>query len=76
MLRFLKAAKGKWTTWFALSMTGLATVPTVLPDSWDQIAYFIPPPHRDKVHHGLLAAGFLGVIFLRVRRDISTPPVS
>ena len=73
MLRFWTQAKGKWTTWFALGMTGLATVPTVLPDSWDQIAYFIPPQHRDKVHHGVLAAGFLGVIWLRVRRDVKAP---
>jgi len=72
--RFCQEARNKWTTWFALAMTGLAGLPEVLPQSWDTLAYFVPPQHREKVHHAVLAAGFLGVIWLRIRRDISAAP--
>jgi len=54
-------------------MAALAGLPDVLPDAWAYVAYYIPKSHQEQVHHLLLAAGFLGVIYLRVRRKMAEP---
>lgn len=71
MIDFLKAARGKMTTWFALIMSALAVLPDVMPQYWNQVEALIPTQYpTEAVHHVLLGLGALAVIYLRVRREI------
>lgn len=68
------AAKTKVTTYFALLMSGLAVLPDVIPQYWAQVESLIPTAvPTEAVHHLLLGAGALAVIYLRVRREVHAP---
>lgn len=72
--RFIAIARTKLTTWFALVMSGLAVLPDVIPQYWAQVESLIPTPvQTEAVHHLLLGAGALAVIYLRVRREVHAP---
>jgi hypothetical protein len=68
---FLAAARGKFTTYFALGLSGLAMLPDLLPQYWSQIEGLLPTTaNTERVHHLLLGIGALAVIYLRVRREV------
>jgi len=69
--RFTTAAKSKWTTYVALGLAALATIPDTLPAAWESISAFLPKHwDHDQILHGALAAGYLAIMVLRVRREI------
>lgn len=75
MLDYMKqvaiAARNKATTYFALALSGLAVLPEVIPQYWDQVEGLIPTQvNKETVHHILLGVGSLAVIYLRVRREV------
>ena len=71
LIRFLRAASGKATTYFALAMSGLAVLPEIIPQYWSQVEGLIPTAvPKESVHHILLGVGALAVIYLRIRREI------
>jgi hypothetical protein len=72
--RFYDVAKTKVTTWFALIIGTLAMLPDMVPQYWSQVEGLIPTKYpTEAVHHLLLGAGALAVIYLRVRREIHAP---
>jgi len=71
MMNVFHAAKGKVTTYAALALSGVAMLPDVLPQFWQDVAAFFPKHWpREQIHHALLAAGGLAIIWTRVRREI------
>lgn len=74
MKRAVVAARSKWTTYGAMALSGLAVLPEVIPQYWADVESLIPTQvNKETVHHLLLAAGSLAVIWLRIRREIKPP---
>lgn len=71
MKRAFTAAKGKVTTYVALCISGLAVLPDLLPQYWSQVEGMIPTQFpTERIHHLLMGAGALAVIWTRIRREV------
>lgn len=71
MKRVFTAARGKVTTYVALTISGLAALPDLLPTYWSQVEGLIPTSFpTERVHHILLGVGALAVIWTRIRREV------
>ena len=71
--RFFAAASKTVTAYLALAISGLAILPEMIPQYWDQLCGLLPASWpRETFHHILLGLGALAVIWTRVRRQIGT----
>jgi hypothetical protein len=67
------AASKTATAYLAVAISGLAVLPDTLPQYWGYLCDFLPHSwSQEKVHHALLGAGALAVIWTRVRRQIGS----
>jgi hypothetical protein len=75
MMDYLKksaaAASTKLTTYVALTVSGLAMLPELVPQYWAQVEDLVPTAvPKESVHHFVLGVGALALIWTRIRREV------